>query len=359
MSRNTIRRASIIGAVTLLGTATVLAGIALTGRPRAAPPSPPPAGGTAPVTRGTVTERTSLSGTLGFDGSYRITHLGPPGVLTSVPEPGATIARGETLYAVANEPVMLLYGTLPAYRDFAPGMGDGPDVRLLEQNLRDLGLNPGPVDARFTAATADAIRRWQASWGLPAAQRTGTLAQGRVVFLPDALRVSEIGAPAGSALAPNTPVLMATSTRRVVTAQLTADRQHTVKTGDTVQVSVNGLAPFPGTLTRIGKVATVAPDQQGRAPLATVPVTIAVTLPAGSPELDQAPVQVAIATRTHTGVLMVPVAALLARPGGGYHVKLVMGGYVEVRPGLFDDITGTVEVAGALTENSLVEVPAP
>jgi hypothetical protein len=51
------------------------------------------------------------------------------------------------------------------------------------------------------------------------------------------------------------------------------------------------------------------------------------------------------------------VTALLARPGGGYQVRLADGRYVPVEPGLFDDTTGMVEVTG-LAGGQRVEVPA-
>jgi peptidoglycan hydrolase-like protein with peptidoglycan-binding domain len=358
------------GAVAVLAVVAGIAGLTVATRPRAATPAPHLSTGTAPVTRGTVTERVQIPGTLTFDGAYTVVHQGDPGVLTAAPAPGTTIRRGEPLYAVANQPVRLLYGAVPAYRDFAIGMSGGPDVAQLERNLAALGQDPGRVDSRFTAATATAIRRWQASWGLPARQRTGRLPHGWILFLPGAVRVGQVQAVTGRTVGPDAPVLSATSTTHVVTARLTADRQRLVRVDDQVQVFLTGAAPLAGRVSGIGRVATVPsiPDGRGDAQpaAATVPVTVSVTLPAGSPDLDQAPVQVAITARRHSGVLMVPVAALLARPGGGYQVRLATslatsldsGRYVEVKPGLFDADAGTVEVSGALTEGDLVEVPA-
>jgi len=43
------------------------------------------------------------------------------GTLTDIPAAGETINQGETLFAIDNEPVILLYGELPAYRDLAIG----------------------------------------------------------------------------------------------------------------------------------------------------------------------------------------------------------------------------------------------
>jgi peptidoglycan hydrolase-like protein with peptidoglycan-binding domain len=350
--------AAILTAGSLAGTAWILAA-----KPRAAEPSDPVPVTSAAVTRGTVTQRLRIGGIYGYDGSYSVVHQGPPGIITAMAEPGSKVERGGVLYSVSDRAVRLLYGSVPAFRDFAPGMTDGPDVLQLEQNLGALGMDPLgqiKVDNHFTTATALAIRRWQGSWGLSAAQRTGALALGQVVFLSGALRVGQISAATGTAAMPNEPVLAATSTERVVTAEITADRQASVKVGDDVVVTLPGNAPLNGKVLRTGRVATVAEDNgTGRSGPATITVVIGVTVPAGSPDLDRAPVQISIAAAAHQNVLLVPVAALLARPGGGYRVRLSGAGYVDVEPGLFDEATGKVEVKGNLNVGDLVEVPVP
>ncbi len=361
------RSAGGLAAAVVLAAAALGIGYAVTDRPRAdAGTAPVVRTATAPVVRGTVTERVQVAGTLGYDGAYPVVHQGTPGVLTAVPEPGATVSRGGILYAVDNQPVRLLYGTVPAYRGFATGMTDGPDVAELEANLVTLGMDADhtvTVDNHFSAATAAAIRRWQAAWGLPASGRTGTLPTGGLVFLPDAVRISQVQAVAGGAVGPNAAVLTATGTTRVVTVQITTDRQALVHVGDQVQVTMAGATPFAGTVARVGRVASAPPAPTGpgggqAAGPATVPVTIGVRLPPGGPDLDQAPVQVAIASARHADVLLVPVTALLARPSGGYQVRLAGGGFVQVQPGLFDDGTGLVEVTG-VQPGQQVEVPAP
>ena len=378
----------IVGAlVVALAVAAALVGVgyAVTARPRAgagAGASVPTA--FAPVSRGTVTERVQIGGTLGFDGSYPVVNQFAAGILTGTAEPGATVSRGGALYTVDSRSVRLLYGTTPAYRGFTAGMPDGPDVAELEANLVALGLDPShdiTVDAHFTWATAAAVRRWQAAWGWPSWQRTGQLDAGEVVFLPGAVRVAQVPATVGAQLAPGTPALATTSTNRVVTAQVTTDRQAMVHAGDEVLVTLPSLAPITGTVTRIGRVATAAGaggtgggpgggpggaaggsgagGGSGPGGPATIPVTIGLQLPPGAAELDQAPVQVAIVSARHAGVLLVPVTALLARPGGGYQVRLADRSFVQVQPGLFDDSTGSVEVSGAgLHEGLQVEVPA-
>jgi len=321
---------------------------------------------TAPVIRGDVAARVQVAGVLGFDGAYTVVNQLPGGVLTAVSAPGTAVVRGADLFAVAGVPAVLLYGTTPAYRDFTAGMTDGADVLELEQNLVALGLDPGhgiTVDRHFSEATATAIRRWQATRGLPAAQRTGQLALGQVVFLPGAVRVGEAAVQVGGRAGPGQPVLSATATARVVRVALTADRQTSVHPGDPVGVTVPGLAqPIAGTVREIGTVATPASQGPAAPGPATVPMVVTVTMPAGAPTLDQAPVQVAITGAQRKNVLLVPVTALLAGASGGYQVAIVDGTgrrLVTVRPGLFDEGAGTVEVTGdGLTEGTRVEVPA-
>ena len=318
--------------------------------------------GTAEVTRGSISERLQVSGTLGFDGTYSVAHLGEPGVLTSTAAADSLVGRGAQLYAVANETVRLLFGSTPAYRDFAAAMTDGPDVRQLEENLVALGMDPNRqivVDARFTAATTTAIRRWQAAWGLPLAQRTGVLPLGQVVFQPAALRISQVQAAIGTPVGPGTAVLSATSATPMVTAQLTTDRRRLVQVGDKVTVTMAGLPPFPGTVMSIARTATTPQSSNGQnSGPPTVAVSISVTIPAGARDLDQAPVQVSIVRQTRENVLMVPVAALMARPGGGYQVRLDNDQFVQVEPGLFDSVTSKVEVSGNLQAGQKVKVPA-
>jgi hypothetical protein len=357
--------------VTVAVVAPLAAGIAYAARsePSAtATPAVEVATGTAEVTRGTLTERVQLSGTLGYAGSYTVDHWGAPGVLTAAPGPGDRIGRGGILYRVANAPVRLLLGSVPAYRDFRYGMTDGPDVRQLERNLVAMGFDPYrriTVDRHFSAATAAAVRRWETSWGRPAYQRTGRLAQGEIVFLPTPLRVTEPLVRVGGTAAPGTPVLSGTSPNRVVTAELETGQRSTVRAGDHVDVTLPDVDPLRGRVTSVGQVATTPVADQGNGPqqgggnldLATVPVTIAVTLPRGF-GLDQAPVNVTITTDTRRDVLLIPIAALLARPGGGYQVRLADGSTMQVEPGEFDVSTGQVEITSGLTAGQSVEVPA-
>jgi HlyD family secretion protein len=365
------RRRGVGAVLAIVVTAPLAAGVAYAARSEPKSTGTPAAEvstGTAKVTRGTLTQTIQVDGALSYTGSYALACQGPPGVLTAASAPGTTIGRGGILYRVSDAPVRLLLGTVPVYRDFASGMSDGPDVRQLEVNLAAMGFDPQhrmTVDRHFSSATAAAIKRWEASWGRKSSERTGRIIQGQIVFLPAPLRVTALQAQVGTAVGPGTAVLTGTSTNRAVVAQVEAADRGSVHVGDRVQVSLPDSDPIPGRVTAIGQVATAPPGggenngpQQPTDPnTATVPVTVVVRLPRGF-NLDQAPVTVDVTTGAQPNVLLVPIAALLARPGGGYQVRLAGGGLAPVEPGRFDESSGQVEIVHGLTEGQSVEVPS-
>jgi hypothetical protein len=128
-----------------------------------------------------------------------------------------------------------------------------------------------------------------------------------------------------------------------------------VKAGDKVMITLPDGRVTPGVVSSVGKVAT-----GGNTPKVTVTVTLKHPHAAGA--LDQAPVTVAITTATAPGALVVPVNALLARPGGYAVEEATAGGrhhLVPVTLGLFDDAAGLVQVTGpGLAAGQRIVVPA-
>ena len=187
--------------------------------------------------------------------------------------------------------------------------------------------------------------------------QTGGLDLGDVVFLPTAARVTTVLASLGGQA--TGPVMTASSTARVVSVALDADLQSEVRPGDRVTITLPDNSTTPGLVTSVGKVATISsggsggPGNPGGAggSTPTVPVTIRPTDLRASGSLDQAPVVVAITNQTVHNVLVVPVTALLALPGGGYAVEVAAADgahrLVRVIPGLFDDAAGLVQVSGS------------
>ncbi len=349
---------------------------------RAARPGPAASGAvpvsTATVVRATITATEQNAGTIAYDGSFAV-YSQLSGTITWLPAPGQVIRAGRRLLAVDGQDVLLLAGRQPAWRAFGPGMSDGPDVRELERNLAALGCDPYhamTIDDHYDWATQAAIERWQAARGVPAAQQDGQISLGQVVFLPQPIRVAALNAQAGAPASPGTPVLTATSATPVVEVALPTSEESLVRPGQQVTITLPGGATAPGRVLQTGQAVTggqasgqstggsqgsgTGQSQSSSPP--TVTLTVGLAHPSAAAGLDQAPVQVAIATATQRDALVAPVSALLARPGGGYQVVVVRGGthrYVTVHTGLFDDPDGTVAISGpGITDGTRVEVPA-
>jgi len=303
----------------------------------------------ATVERQTLSQTTQFNGTLGYAGSYTVLGLAH-GTVTWLPAPGRVIRQGQVLYRVDQAPVVLLYGSVPAYRALAEG-ATGTDVAQLNHDLVALRyLDRSEVDSawrQFSWATTAAVEKLQRHLGV---DETGKLSRGDVVFLPTPVRVTALRADLGAP--PSGPVLQASSTARTVSVALDPDLQSKVRAGDGVTITLPDGRATPGRVTSVGKVATIPSNDSGGSDSGpTVPVQIRPTDPSATGSLDQALVEVAITDRTVHDVLAVPVYALLARAGGGYSVEVVAGDgthhLVRVRVGLFDDAAGMVQVSGA------------
>jgi peptidoglycan hydrolase-like protein with peptidoglycan-binding domain len=339
-------------------------------------------GPTATVSRQTLVEREDVDGTLGYSGKRTVLHRSESGsgggdsggadpgsadpragssggessgsastTLTKVASAGSVVRRGGVLYRANGKPVVLMYGSRPAFRRLAVGVADGDDVLRLEANLVALGFGDGAiaVDRHFSDATAEAVRDWQDALGL---RQTGAVELGRIVFLPGARRVGAAKADPGMALADGAEVVETTSTTRVVKVELEASNQALVREGGRVTVTLPDGRTVNGRISSVGGVAREQGDsggglEGGETGTLVIDVTVRLGRTRGTGRLDQAPVTVGIARESRKRVLAAPVTALLARAGGGYAVEVVERGSrrtVPVETGLFAD--GLVEISG-------------
>jgi hypothetical protein len=298
-----------------------------------------------------------VDGIVGYARSYTVRGTGE-GTLTWLPPAGQVIGQGQLLYRVDNGvPVVLLYGSVPAWRPLAEGL-TGQDVDQLNHDLVRLGYaNSSEISALgwdyFSWETACGVQRLQAALGVTSPP--GSLSLGSVVFEPEPIRVTSVlGALGGQAAG---PVLAATSDQQVVTIALDTGQETEVSAGNPVTITLPDSASTPGTISSVGTVAS------GTGNNATIQVTVTLTHPSAAGTLEQAPVTVYITTASSSGpVLAVPVAALIAQSSGGYAVEVTGAGntrrLVQVTAGIFDDHSGLVQVTGALTPGELVVVPA-
>jgi hypothetical protein len=318
---------------------------------------PPPA--TAPVVRRDLSSQTPVNATLGYAASYTVRGQGG-GTLTWLPSAGQVIRQGQVLYKVDNgDPVVLLYGPVPAWRTLYEGL-TGSDVTQLNHDLVALGYASSPdISAQgwdyYSWETTYGVQRLQSALGI--SYPPGSLSLGSVVFQPEALRVGSLQASLGSPVAAG-PVLTATSARHAVTISLDVSQQTEVKAGDAVTVMLPQGSTTPGVISSVGTVASRSGSS------ATIPVYVSLTHPSATGSLDQAPVTVEITVGTVHNALVVPVVALLAqvKGGGGYAVEVVRADgsrhLVPVTVGIFDDSDGLVQVSGPLAPGQHVVVPA-
>jgi len=131
------------------------------------------------------------------------------GVVTEVVAAGETIGQGDVLYRVNDEPVVVMYGDSPAYRtlrDLSDNM-TGPDVLQLEQALVALGYDPNSqasVDAEFTDYTETMVERWQEDLGV---EETGRVEYGDVIFIPTASDVLAVNVTVGDTVNGGQPIV--------------------------------------------------------------------------------------------------------------------------------------------------------
>lgn len=335
---------------------------------QATPAAQEPPANTMKVERGKLSAMVSLYGIL----TYRARSNGSPysvinpasGTYTQLPDAGEKITCGDVFYRVDDNPVLLLCGTVPAYRDLHSG-DMGNDVRQLNQNLRALGyaaaagVDIDSDDNAFTAKTEKALEVLQHDKGFDV---TGALDLGDAVFLPEPVRIAQVTGELGGFARPGTQVLYATSDTLEVQVALDPSQQGEVKVADPVQITLPGNKIVTGKVDRLGRVAQVPAGQNKNAGDATIPAFISLDDLEKARGFDKAPVRVEITTEGVESALSVPVTALVGKSGGGFAVEVVRADgrrdLVAVKLGLFDTAGGRVEVEGDLREGDQVVVPS-
>ncbi|MFF8948178.1 peptidoglycan-binding protein [Streptomyces sp. NPDC014940] len=268
------------------------------------------------VTRATLTDQTEVDGQLGH-GPQVPFPVRAKGTVTWLPAAGTTLRRGQAVMRADDRPVVLLYGSLPMYRDLGvveperssatdtgagagaatdagaatgTGTGDGTgdsgsaggkspagtapsapaasvtrpaadaaaplhgmDVKQFESNLSALGYSGFTVDESYTELTANAVKRWQKDLGLP---QTGRVGAGDVVYAPGPVRIAGIGARVGDEAAVGQ--VSYTSTARMVTVAAPAADTDWARRGSGVTVDLPDGRSVRGTVASLGSDASSA-----------------------------------------------------------------------------------------------------
>jgi multidrug efflux pump subunit AcrA (membrane-fusion protein) len=133
------RKMWVLTGAAALAVALAISGVVVmsSGKPAtSAAQEPPP--NTVKVQKRELSSMISLSGTLTYqaapDGSPYSVIDQAQGTYTELPVPGQVISQGQVLYRVNDSPVVLLYGSTPAYRTLSAG-ASGADVAELNADL--------------------------------------------------------------------------------------------------------------------------------------------------------------------------------------------------------------------------------
>ncbi|MER7394715.1 peptidoglycan-binding domain-containing protein [Streptomyces sp. NPDC000151] len=262
------------------------------------------------VTRGTLTDQTEIDGRLGHGPEVPFP-VKAKGTVTWLPETDRTIRRGGTVLRVDDRPVVLLYGSLPMYRDLgmveppeagtagsgagsedtdeAKGIGGtkgiggikgtdgaddidggtppsqqpapsaqptplrGMDVKQFETNLQALGYSGFTVDDTYTTLTADAVKRWQKDLGLP---QTGKVGAGDIVYASGPVRIAGTSVRVGAEAA-GSPVSYTRTSRMVTVAAPAADTDW-ARRGSEVTVELPDGRSVQGKVASVGKDASAS-----------------------------------------------------------------------------------------------------
>lgn len=308
----------------------------------------------ASVTRGDLIEETEGNGTVGF-GDTATLPIDGDGLVTRTRESGEIVNSGDELLRIADRPVFLVEGSQPLYRELRRvssserdaagdkiGLQEGADVEQLQRFLIAAGFDDKgrlEVDGTFGLTTQRAVKDWQRSVGHPA---TGKVDRGQIVFAPGAVRV-ETAPSVGEAFSEVT--VTAGSPRISLTVK--ANQRSFYEIGASVEIESAG-ASATGTV--VDQKRTIGDD-------GSTGYRIDIKLDAGEDLGNAEAVKVTAKNVKASGVLTVPVRALIALAEGGWAVQVDTPSGVQLTAvELGDVVEGTAEITG-VDEGASVVVP--
>lgn len=267
-------------------------------------------------------------------------------VVTSVAAAGTEVRLGDVLYTVDGRPVVVMSGSLPAWRTLSTASDDGSDVLQLEQSLVALGYDPDgemTVDEEFDTNTENAVEAWQTGLGIEA---TGEVPLGSVVFLSSSATVSTVHTATGDSVGEGDAVLTVSAPSQLVVIDVPDEAQQFVVPG--LPVDLDGIQ---GTVTRLRSIES----DSG----VGVQAVITPTEPLGV--VDGTTVGVEITVTEASDALLAPADAVASRLDGSYAVQVQQAdGRAAWTPVEVLGVSGSrVGIRGnGIVEGALVLVPA-
>ena len=316
-------------------------------------------GATATVTKGDLVGETTVQGTLHYADSFTLKSAFE-GVVTALPTPGTTLTQGSHVSTVAGKNTYQRLGSTAAGGACEGGLSDGEDVTQLEASLSELGYFEATPNAHFDWNTIAAIKKWQKALTLP---QSGSLPLGTVLFAPEDLRIGALKARVGDNATMETELFTASSSRQVISANLKLSDQALGVVGNSVTVRLPGSATTTtGTITSVEPPREKASEEGSKETTKEriIPITVTPDDTSALEGLQEASVSLGLTSQTRTGVLSVPLGALVALSSDQFGVEVVdeKGEIrrVPVTVGLFAG--DRVEVSGdEIAEGQRVVVP--
>jgi hypothetical protein len=281
---------------------------------------------------------------------------------------GDTIHNGEELAEIDGEPLFVLAGPVPAWRDIIPGES-GPDVTELQNTLASLGYyDGGDTAGYFGPATEDAVSLYYEHLGYTPPS-SGGVPETNVVFLPS-LPATVVAVNGATGQQPGQPFLeLAPRGSLALTGELPPAYAAQVKSGLKVAIydEVTGIHAT-GTVANLGEATINAPtgtvvdigepaagssssstassssgasSASSTGATAFIPLNVSPSSPL-APALNGENVLVTVDTgQTEGPVLTVPVAAIVTTASGTSYVTVV-GAHgkpadVTVTPGISEN----------------------
>jgi peptidoglycan hydrolase-like protein with peptidoglycan-binding domain len=344
--------------------------------------APPATATTAAVVSQVLTSSVQMRGTVYPATQYDVYASGSSSVYISKMKvaAGETISNGEELAEIDGQPLFVLAGPVPAWRDLTPGES-GPDVTELQKALASLGYyDGGDTSGFFGSATEDAVSSYYEHLGY-SAPSSGGVPAADVVFLPS-LPATVVAVNGTTGEQPGQPFLeLAPRGSLALTGELPPAYLGQVKPGlkvtifdEVTGIHATGTVAGAGTATATAPVGTVVDIGGGPGPAGSagsagsgsaaaagpgssggsgatpfIPLAIHPSAPLAS-ALNGENVLVTVQTgQTEGPVLTVPVAAVVSTASGTSYVTVVGAGgrqtQVPVTPGISEN--GYVQVTPA------------
>ncbi len=185
--------------------------------------------------------------------------------------PGSFVAPGNVIIEVAGRPFFVFQGTVPAYRDMAPGES-GSDIVQLQAGLESLGFSiGGDTSGVYGPGTSAAVAAFYQSLGYPApaapsgskGHRRAEVPLSEIMFVPRfPAQVVKLGGHVGSVVSDSLVTLSLGSPS--IHGQLNPAFGSLVRPGMRVTITTQGSpATVHGTIASVGRKAQTSKSISG------------------------------------------------------------------------------------------------